>query len=1116
MTTLLVALVLLAGPPPGGERRDVGSAPSRLGPSTFADGEVLRSDELEREVLADRKRDSQIEALKRIIPRAADGTPQKAEMLFQLSELYWEKSRSLYRREMLAYFTAQAAAAEAARRGAAAPEPRETHRESELYRSETMRLYEAVLREYPGYERKDEVLFNLAYNLYELGQRAPAVRRYEELLRDYPGSKFVPDVFIQLGNHAFEVDNALERARAYYEKARHTPNPRITSYALYKLAWCDFNAGHPQEALSKLKETVEFSEHQGADRAFTDLKSEALGDLVRVFVELDRADDAVAYFQVHASKAKQVTLVARLAEGLLGAGRHQSAIRTYRQLLADAPLAEAAPQYQEAIIKGFEALRQRDEVRLEVKRLAELYRPGSAWWGANASRPGVLRSGFEVAEGALRTVVTEYHHEAQKTKQVETYRLARDIYRQYLEAFASSDDERFVSDHAFSLKFFYAEILWALEEWEAAARQYDEVAVFKVPGRPEAQALASGRYRQEAAYAAILAYDKLVKVEQGRLARPPDLREGRRVDEAKRKGTVEKPAKLERRSSAQLEAQVLSPHAAALVQACDRFNRLFPGARDEVDIAYQAAMVFYERNHFVEATRRFGDIILTHPEERRSQEAADLSMAVLEEREEWSALHALARQFQGNHRLSRPGSEFARRVAAIVEGSQYKVADEVLYRRQKDPRAALAAFLAFVDEFPRSVNADRALTYAMQLSDEGGRLDAAIALGERILREFPQSSLELKVKYHLAKLYERSAQLGPAAAMYEAFVAAYDTASAAKDQTGRQALLAQAVDPKDPWLQNAAYNAGLWYAATGALDQAIVAKARYVTRFKAAPDAPAVASEVGLLLEQQGKLAEAIQSTEGVLVAFARDPRLGEPARLELMHRALRLEAQRQGSAEVERLARELVAGWSKLGAEDRQRAPALRAYAHARFVLLEPSFKSYRALEFKRVATFKADRPAKEKKLAELVEAYAEIIKVGNPDYGIAALTRVGQVYADFAARIAELPDPVGLDEEQLAMFRGELESRYVFPVEQKAVEAFEKALAKASELSVYGEWSQLAQESLNRFRPGAYGKARAPVLRAQDAFAAVGLDGSVLPAGTDEAPAKGASAGGARGGGP
>jgi len=1115
MTAMVVALVLLAGPGPGGDLRGVGSAPSQLGPSAFADGEALGPDELEREVLADRKRDSQIEALKRIIPRAEDGTAQKAEMLFQLSELYWEKSRSLYRREMLAYFAAQAAAAEAARGGASTPEPRETHRESELYRSETVRLYEAVLREYPSYERKDEVLFNLAYNLYELGQRGPAVRRFEELLRDYPGSKFVPDVFIQLGNHAFEVDNALERARAYYEKARQTPNPRISSYALYKLAWCDFNAGNAEGALSKLQQTVEFAERQGADRAFTDLKSEALGDLVRVFVELDRAEDAVAYFQAHASKAKQVTLVARLAEGLSGAGRHQSAIRTYRALLAEAPLAEAAPQYQEAIIKGFEALRQRDEVRLEVKRLAELYRPGSAWWKANASRPGVLRSGFEVAEGALRTVVTEYHQEAQKTKQVETYRLARDIYRQYLEAFASSDDERFVSDHAFSLKFFYAEILWALEEWEAAARQYDEVAVFRVPGRPEAQALASGRYRQEAAYAAILAYDKLVKVEQGRLAHP-DLREGRRVDEAKRKGAVEKAAKLERRSSAQLEAQVLSPHAAALVEACDRFNRLFPGARDEVDIAYQAAMVFYERNHFVEATRRFGDIILAHPEERRSQEAADLSMAVLEEREEWSALLTLARQFLANHRLSRPGSEFARRVAAIVEGSQYKVADEILYRRQKDPRAALAAFLAFVDEFPHSVNADRALTYAMQLSDEGGRLDAAIALGERILRDFPQSALELKVRYHLAKLYERSAQLGPAAAMYESYVVAHDAASAAKDQAGRQALLAQAVDPKDPWLQNAAYNAGLWHAATGALEQAIAAKARYVTRFAAAPDAPAVASQVGLLLEQQGKLAEAIQSTEGVLVAFAKDPRLGDVARLELKHRQLRLEVQRQGAAEVERLARELVAGWSKLGAQERQQAPALRAYAHARFVLLEPSFKSYCALEFKRVATFKADRPAKEKKLSELVEAYAELIKVGNPDYGIAALTRVGQVYADFAARIAELPDPVGLDEEQLAMFRGELESRYVFPVEQKAVEAFEKALAKASELSVYGEWSHLAQESLNRFRPGAYGRARAPVLRAHDAFAAVGLDASVLPSGQDEVPVKGASAGGAQGGGP
>ena len=1077
MKGLLVLLVVALGP----------------GPAFFGGKDALRPEEIDREAKADAKRDEQIEALKRVIPHAEEGTPQKAEMLFQLSELYWEKSRYLYRREMLAFFTAQKGAEDA----------KEDHRESELYRSETMRLYEAVLREFPTYERKDEVLFNLAYNLYEVGRRDPAVQRYEELLRDYPSSRFVPDTLIQLGNHAFDVTNSLERARSFYERAWQSKNPKIKSYALYKLAWCDFNAGQPKRALEKLKETVDFSEQQGKERAFTDLKTEALNDLVRVHVELDEPEAAIAYFRAHAGKKRQLTLMARLGEGLLGAGHQESAIRAYRALLLEAPSAEAAPEYQQAIVKAFEGLRQREQVRVEVKRLAELYRPGSDWWAANASKVEVLRAGFNVAEEALRTLVTEYHLEAQKTKQVDTYRLARDIYREYIDAFASSEDPRFVSDHAFNLKFFYAEILWALEEWEAAAQQYSEVASFKVPDRPEAKEASDERHRQTAAYDALLAYDKLVKIERGRLA-PTASNEARPVDERKSKGHVEKTGRLERGAALMLEEEPLTRFEIALVGACDGYNLRFPKNSDEVDVAYQAALILYGRKHFVEAARRFGEIILGHPEDRRSQEAAALSMAVLEEKGAWGELNALSRRFKANARLARPGTDFARRVAAIVEGSQYKLVDEIVYRKEKNSKAALDQFLAFVEEFPRSENADRALTYAMLLADERGQLDTAIAIGERLLRDFPLSIFDLRVKYDLARLYGQLTDFHRAAAMSEAFVAACDLAvreTPLKDEARRkerEAAVEKCGDGADGWVQNALYNAGLWYEVTGELDKAISAKRRYALRFKSAPDAPLVAMDVGRLLEQGGKLEEALKDDDRLLSASAKDPRLSDALRLELRHRELKLEERRGNLAEQDRVAKELVASWPRLNEQERQTPRALLAFAHARFVLLEPAFRSYTELTFKRFSTFKVDRPAKEKRLSELVLAYTEVIGLGNADYGIAALTRIAQLYADFAANIAQLPDPPGLDEDQAALFRSELETRYVFPVEQKAVLALEKALAKAYELSIYGEWTLLAQEQLNRFRPGAYGKARALRVRPEDAFAGAGLESVVaLPAG-------------------
>lgn len=1114
----------------------------RKGPAKLdARAQAPAEADVEREAIADKKRDDQIEAAKKIIPKIEDGNPQKADLLFQLSELYWEKSRYLYRKEMLAFFKAQKDADEKKNRGEKVAEPKEEHRESELYRSETMRLYETILREYPAYDRKDEVLFNLAYNLYETGKRDGAVKRYEELLKGYPGSKFVPDTYVQLGNHYFEVANVLEKAKTYYEKAFNSNNQKIKSYALYKLAWCDYNAGEIEKGLGKLQQTVDLSEKQGKEGNL--LKNEALNDSIRMFTELNRADDAIAYYTKHAGKKKRINLIGKLAYSLQGAGHHDNSIKSFRYLLNDNPLAEAAPDFQQAIIKSYEGLRQRENVKTEVKKLAALYRPGSTWWKANESKKEVLRNGFNVAEEAMRTTVTEYHQEAQKTKQVETYRLARDIYKEYVDGFASAEDEAFVADQAFNLKFYYAEILWALEEWEPAAKQYDGVVSFRVPNRPEAKEASNEKYRQTAAYNSILAYDKLVKIERG-LIQKSDLKEGQKVDETKKKDKVEKTGKVAKRSAKELEEKPLTAFEQQLVSACDKYNQMFPKNPDEVDVAYQAAVIFYDKNHFVDAARRFGDIVNKYPEEKRSQEAADLSMAVLDEKEEWLELNILSRQFKANTKLTKPGTEFAKRVTNIVEGSQYKYIDEVVYKKEKDPKKASRLFLAFVEEFPKSENADRALTYAMIIAREAYELDKAVSIGERVLKEYPLSIFDLKVKASLAYLYEKMANFEKSATMYEEFVATYDLAAddkavgyanvkdLLKKEAEERAKAAKAKkDPKAPapavittvemkklsaekqkereaqikeagdLVADAQYNTGFWYEGVGQFDKAIAAYNRYMARFKEKKDVPDIAFNIGLVLEKQGKYAEAIKYYDQYQQQYAKDARVADTRRLDLRYRQFLLNGKLKNAAEQDRLAKDIVAAYPKLKDEEKKNDRAKLAFAHTKFYQLEPQWAAYLAQKFDYknfnraaiVAFSKTDRPKKEKTLAEIEKAYTDVLAVGNAEYGIAALTRIGTAYADFATNIANIPDPVGFDEDQAAMFRGELENRYVFPVEEKAVEALEKALAKSYELSVYNEWTLQAQDRLNKYKPGFYGKPRDVPYRGAEFFVTSGFDKGV-----------------------
>jgi tetratricopeptide (TPR) repeat protein len=1080
---------------PGAPEEKRRNGPARVSPASGKFADLPRIADSKKDALADKKRDEAIEAFKRLIAKVQDPV-SKADLLYRLSELYWEKSKYLYRLEMDRYLEAEKKYDAAVARGEKVAPPKEDHRDSERYRAETMSLYEDILRDYPQYKLRDEVLFSQGYNLYELGRGPEAVKRYEELIRDFPKSEFVPDAYIQLGNYYFD-NNKLVPAKQNYEKARDTGVPKIYAYAIYKLAWCDYNTGDYEAGLKKLQEAVQYAETRGEELG--DLKTEALNDLTVFYVQLDMPKEAIAYFKEKAPEKRQSRLIAKTAVGLADAGHFDSAIHMFSWLIADKPMGPGAPEYQQAIVRAYEGLRQRTQVRAEMKKMVELYRPGGSWWKANEGNKPVLRNAFNVTEEAMRVMVTEYHQEAQKTREVATYQLARDIYKEYVDAFASSEDPDFISDSAFNLRFFYAEILWALEEWEAAAAQYDAVVAFKIPDRESAREVSNESYRKSASFAAVLAYDKLVKIERGQLAKS-DLKAGQKVDENKYKGDVEKKRIIKKDAKEQQE-QALTRFEGRLVAACDTYNKLYPDNPDEVDLRYQAAVILYDRNHFVEAARRFGEIIVKFPEERRSRDAADLTMFVLESREEWFELNKLSRQFLGNKKLTKPGTDFAGRVAKVVEGSQYKWVDEVVYRQEKNPKKAAELFLEFVTEFPKSENADRALTYAMIIFQEAAELDRGVQAGERVLSEYPGSVFDLKVRYTLAGFYEKMAEFKKAAEAYEAFVEAYDTAAgtkkSAKASKATKATASkvaqkssereQLVKEAEAWVADALFNAGLWWEGVGNSPKAIAAYNAYISRFRDRKDVPQIAYNIALVHEKDGRWADAAKAFASFAETYNRDSRTTPGQAYLAKYRELMAYQQLKNARDSERVQGELVRGWTRLSDEDKKDVRLLDAYAHARFLDVEPVWKRYTGIRFTRVSTIRRDLAAKQREIQRVEKEYAAVLAVGSGEWGIAALTRIGMAYADFARNIIESPDPKGLDEDQLAMYRGELEN-LALPLEDKANEALEKALVKAYELAIYNEWTITAQDQVNRYHPGAYAQVRQVPFRGSEFFATSG----------------------------
>src|ERR1041384_22548 len=237
-------------------------------------------EDVERDAAADKKRDELIQDLQTIIPKIPDGE-KKADLYFQLAELWWEKARYVSLQEEKDYDDSFA------KWDHKGDEPKINTRKSDAYRKEALKLYQIILKDYPSYERKDEVLFVVAYNLYEAGSKAEAIQNYNTLIKQYPQSKFVPDAYVQMGEHFF-ISNDLTRARAAFEKAASFKLPKLYPFAVYKLAWCDYNAGEYQGSIDKFKEVISYSEGGSKDRI--QLKNEALKDIVLAYAQIDAID----------------------------------------------------------------------------------------------------------------------------------------------------------------------------------------------------------------------------------------------------------------------------------------------------------------------------------------------------------------------------------------------------------------------------------------------------------------------------------------------------------------------------------------------------------------------------------------------------------------------------------------------------------------------------------------------------------------------------------------------------------------------------------------------------------------------------------------------------------
>lgn len=141
--------------------------------------------------------------------------------------------------------------------------------------SEAIKTCERIIREYPAYERLDEVIFRLAALLISQDKEKQGASYLVKLTKGYPSSKHIPMAFMNIGDYYLKhglVHAAITNymmalsSPGNYRRSPFDASPSLTKdqkiRALTRLAACFASLGDFPSALSRLKDAEDQISHE--------------------------------------------------------------------------------------------------------------------------------------------------------------------------------------------------------------------------------------------------------------------------------------------------------------------------------------------------------------------------------------------------------------------------------------------------------------------------------------------------------------------------------------------------------------------------------------------------------------------------------------------------------------------------------------------------------------------------------------------------------------------------------------------------------------------------------------------------------------------------------------
>ncbi|WP_413613179.1 tetratricopeptide repeat protein [Bdellovibrio sp. HCB-110] len=924
-------------------------------------------------------------------------SPNRGELWLRLAELYVEKAGLIDGRRQDEYD----AKLRAFQSGKTKVKPKLDTAEAREYNKKAVQLYEWFQRDFPRDEKMSQALFFLGYNYFELGEVKKGAQYYEQLTKGYPNSPFVGEAHFALAEYYFENEKWAQAYKEYshlIKEKRH----RLHTFALYKGSWCLFRLGKVQQAMSYLEFIIKSGKAETGEQLAgrrtvnrTRLEGEALRDIVVFYAEGGDPTRAASYFK-NLVGDNYSSYLERLAYQYSDRGNKDASREVFKLLISQNPSSPKAFEYQYQIVQNYYYAKNTSRFKNELYSWVKDYDASSAWYAANKNNKELIENSYKLRETTLRNYVLQQHQTAQNSRAPYSQAQANEGYQLYLKEFPDSAT-------ASDMHFYYGELLYDMGKYDEAAMQYKWV----VDNAPQS------KFYSKSAHNLILSVERSIPSDQ----------------------------EMQKRIGNSLDPVPLEPKVDRFIKAGQWYVEKFPNSEKAVEIKFRMGRLYYQSNHFDEATKHFREIVQTYPNTKYAEYSANLLLDIYNLKKDYVGLEKTGAELLAVPSIasSKAGSD----IRGVLEKASFKRGQDLELEKKYADSAQV--YDAFAKQNPKSTLAVTALFNAGVNYERAGMNSPAIQSYQGVLASKDPSAEKLKPKARrlLAKQYQDSAQFEEAAKLYK--------------QSAQE-------NPTDSLAPNLIYNAAVLYEALGKSDEAIRSYTEFTKVNKKHADNIEAVYSMAQIHRKAGQNGAAIaRYTEYVEGGGRNQEKVVESAYWvsELYGRQRSVTKSNEWAQKTLAIQKRFAPNKKGVGA------------SYAAKLKLDEAMTTFKEMK---AVTFPADpnkqKAAADKKvslLTKLTSELADVIKYDSAEEIVSSLSVLGEANQNMAQAILNAPLPPGLNAEETKQYKAGVE-KFAEPFNTKVRESFKLAVERGWELEVYNDGFKTAYEYMNKLDPKTY----------------------------------------------